>query len=145
MAILTFDTPLMQELRDSLVVGSLTLELAQADAQLKRRPQPAQLTDLHPEARRKYQDAAIGVLMSLNLDANGYAMSHAIDEAYAEVERFCNDHKLDWCERQEFNQDDHLECLAQRVGRKAVHRYLGILTGMIPGLSAYLARLESDR
>lgn len=145
MAILTFDTPLMQELRDSLVVGNLTLELAQADAHLKHRPAPEALSELHPEARRKFQDAAIGVLMFLNLDANGYAMSHATDAAWDEVAQFCRDYKLDWDVREDLNRDDALEILSQRCGRKAVRRYLQLLTGQMPGLSAYLARLESER
>jgi hypothetical protein len=137
---------LAQDLRHSLEVGSLALALAQAHAALESRPMPQTFSELHPFAKRRYQEAALLALYSVHLDAERYAETEAGKAAHEEVDEFCRQHGVDWRDLEHpINDGDHLEMLVYRIARKAISRYKQVLSGIYPGLSAYLHRLELTR
>lgn len=142
------DSPeaIMNDWRLSVEALNVTWALAQADLALKGRLVPAAITDLHHSERRKYEDMAITALRMLNRDAELYAENAAADTAYAEFYQFCNDHDLDWLDDSNpINENDALETLIHRCALKAVQRFRQTLSGLYPGLSQHLAKLERMR
>lgn len=142
------DSPaaLMNDWRTSVEAVAVTWALVQADFALKGRTAPARINDLHHGERRKYEDVAVTALLMMNRDAELYAENSAADTAYTEFHQFCNDHDLDWLDDDNpVNEDDALETLIHRCALKAVQRFRQTLSGVWPGLSQHLAKLDRMR
>lgn len=139
-------SPLERDLRASLAVGSLALEIARADAALKSQPMPETLSDLHSRMRERYQDAALEAVMRLNLDADLFALRQASYQGFETFTQFCKDEDLDWlADTHPANKQDKLECLLTTITNAAIQRWRNVLSGVYPGLQRYLARMEQNR
>lgn len=134
------------ELRASLGVGNLTLSLAQSDAALQCKSMPNSLSDLHPDERKKYQDAAVMALMSVNIDAELFAQRQGEYVGWELFEDFCKDEGLDWCgDSHPINREDKLEICVSYIGRRAIRRFREVLACTYPGLSRHLLKLQKER